>query len=133
MLSRKTNFSLQQFSTSKKLRIVQVIIVLSGVLCVRILIKVFVSQFSYGLLLILYHYTSNIWQVFSNSRATHVQPPTVALIVQNKIKRKKRIFSVSDRPENFISFCFKHIFSFFLTYCAVIKFFSIKKVKISAQ
>jgi hypothetical protein len=35
---------------------------------------------------------ANIWQVF-NSRATPVQPPTVALIVQNKRKLKKMSFT----------------------------------------
>jgi hypothetical protein len=49
---------------------------------------------------------------FSNSRATHVQPPTVSLIVHNKRKLKKHFLqqtliflcenrlnlSVSDRP-----------------------------------
>jgi hypothetical protein len=77
---------------------------------------------------------------FFNSRATHVQPPTVTLIVQNKRKQKKNvcynrpkffecenrlILSISNRPDNFISFFLNHIFFFFMTYCAVIKFFSL--------
>jgi hypothetical protein len=63
---------------------------------------------------------------FFNSRATHVQPPTVTLIVQSKRKKKvcyirpkffecenRLNLSVSNRPENFISFCLTKFFSFF--------------------
>ncbi len=81
---------------------------------------------------------------FFNSRATHVQSPIVTLIVKNKRKLKKclwqqtqifecenrLILSVSDRPENSISFCIKRVFyvlkhfsrSVFFTFYAMIMF-----------
>ncbi len=62
---------------------------------------------------------------FSNSRATNVQSPTLLCKINEKkvFCNRLKLFqcenrlnlSVSDRPENFISFFIYH----FLTFCAV--------------
>ncbi len=78
------------------------------------------KQVKYLLNTILYPPIGNIYcniASFFNSRTTHVQPPTVTLVVQNKRKRTKTCFTTDlnfFNVKTFISFCDQRLFDFFL-------------------